>query len=143
MKTLVFKWTVSRGRDTYGYNICSLWINDKKVSSCNGGGYDMEGTVLAEWMTKEFQNRLLVLKHRANNVYEIKNGNYKMINQTPDTDTFYGMTLYHNIDKNKLSVSLDGACGFSSMERILEAVGYKLRYVYSSKNKTIYTLEEK
>ena len=44
--TCSFKWTVSRGRYTYGYNICTMYLHrrngDKvKVSSCNGGGYDM------------------------------------------------------------------------------------------------------
>lgn len=45
-KVLQFKWTISRGRDTYGYNICSLYVDGKKVSGCSGGGYDMMGTCL-------------------------------------------------------------------------------------------------
>ena len=43
---LTFKWTVSRGRDSYGYNIVTLRVDGDKVSSCNGGGYDMKGTCL-------------------------------------------------------------------------------------------------
>jgi hypothetical protein len=39
MKTLKFKYTTSKGRDSYGYNICSLWVDGEKVSSTCGGGY--------------------------------------------------------------------------------------------------------
>ncbi len=42
---LAVRWSTSRGRDTYGYNICS--VTDQATSkrySCKGGGY---GTVRA------------------------------------------------------------------------------------------------
>lgn len=46
IKELEFKWSVSRARDTFGYNICSLWIHTdagrEKVASACGGGYDMD-----------------------------------------------------------------------------------------------------
>jgi hypothetical protein len=61
MKTLEFKWTVSRGRDTYGYNICSLYVDGQKVSACNGGGYDMKGTALGNWIARAYADRLLKL----------------------------------------------------------------------------------
>jgi hypothetical protein len=133
--TFEFKWTVSRGRDTYGYNICSLWINDHKISSCNGGGYDMEGTALGNWMQKAFHDQLKRLK-----------ANYGSL----DTPTgFYGLSFYNNKRKKRqktwskdCSVSLNGACGFSSMERILKRLGYQLRYVTGSRNSTVYTLEK-
>ena len=69
---LKFKWTVSKAVNTYGYNICSLFVNGQKVSSCNGGGYDMQGTCLGEWIEREFKDELLQLK-----------------------DKFYGLT-FHN-----------------------------------------------
>lgn len=62
--TLQFKWTVSRGRDTDGYNICSLYVEGKKVASCNGGGYDMEGTCLGSWVARRFAERLCKLKEK-------------------------------------------------------------------------------
>lgn len=49
-QTLEYVWTVSKGRDTYGYNICSLYANGVKVGSCNGGGYDMQGVALANYL---------------------------------------------------------------------------------------------
>lgn len=114
MKILKFKWTISRGRDTYGYNICSLYVDDKKVASCSGGGYDMEGTVLGMWMEKEFYEELTTLT--SNDYYGLYNDN--------------------------LAIRLDGACGFNCMTRVLDALGYKLKRIDSSKNQTIYILEE-
>lgn len=52
------KWTVSKGRDSYGYNICSLWHGDIKVATCNGGGYDMQSTVISNFINLYFQDRL-------------------------------------------------------------------------------------
>lgn len=59
--SLEFKWTVSRGRDTYGYNICTLYVDGRKVSRCNGGGYDMKGTCLGTWIAQEFADELRAL----------------------------------------------------------------------------------
>jgi hypothetical protein len=61
MTTLEFRWTTSRGRDSYGYNICSLLVDGRKVSSCNGGGYDMKGTALANWIERAYAGRLNTL----------------------------------------------------------------------------------
>lgn len=43
IKRLALSWSVSRGRDTYGYNICRL--DDTSTGErfkCMGGGYDMQ-----------------------------------------------------------------------------------------------------
>lgn len=58
---LEFKWTVSRGRETYGYNINTLYADGIKVARCNGGGYDMEGTNLGTYLESHFADRLLKL----------------------------------------------------------------------------------
>ena len=50
---LTEKWTLSRGRYTEGYNICT--IKDTRGTAkgqCNGGGYDMAGTSLAKALEK-------------------------------------------------------------------------------------------
>jgi hypothetical protein len=60
--TLEFRWSVSRGRDTYGYNICTLYLNGRKVARCNGGGYDMKGTCYGSFIASHYANRLLGLK---------------------------------------------------------------------------------
>lgn len=61
MNTLEFKWTISRGRDTYGYNICSLYLDGRKVAACNGGGYDMKGTSLGNFIARAYADRLRAL----------------------------------------------------------------------------------
>lgn len=62
MVQLEFRWSVSRGRETAGYNICSLYVDGKKVASTCGGGYDMQGTVLGSYIAGAFADRLLKLK---------------------------------------------------------------------------------
>lgn len=59
---LKFRWTVSRRRDTYGYNICTLYVDGKKAARCNGGGYDMKGTCLGSWMARAYADRLRALR---------------------------------------------------------------------------------
>jgi len=95
---LTFKWSISRGQYTYGYNICTLYVDGKKVSSCKGGGYDMSGTCLGEWMEKNFQTEL----------------------KTLDINSYYGVREYEG------NICLDGGCGFSSMEKILNGLGYNI-----------------
>jgi len=95
--TLEFRWTVSRGRDTYGYNICSLFINGQKVSACNGGGYDMQGTALGNYVASAFPDRLNKLRKRVFNGHH-RNGE--------EVSELYGLT-YHdpnfNINNEKIS----------------------------------------
>ena len=120
MTILTMTWGISRGRDTYGYNICSL-TGGKKTYRCNGGGYDMQGTVLADYLEAEHQDKLQEL---AKN----KDANTK----------FYGMRT-----RDDGSVVLDGACGRSSIEHIAEAAGIKLEAQHNHKGHLIgYYIEE-
>ena len=63
-KTLEIKWGTSRGRDSYGYTTCTLRSDGVKIAGCNGGGYDMLGTVIGNWATCALCEELLVLKPR-------------------------------------------------------------------------------
>ena len=122
-KALKFKWTVSRGRETYGYNIVSLYVDDVKVSSCNGGGYDMQGTVLGEWVMDNFQDKIRKLP-----------SNY---GSGDNKKGFYGLSFYnsktkktqHRWSKNVKRAYIDGACGQSEVEKIMKAIGLKLKYI--------------
>jgi hypothetical protein len=60
-RTLEIKWTTSKARDSYGYDVCTLFVNAEKAARCNGGGYDMKGTVLGTWLARAFSDRLLKL----------------------------------------------------------------------------------
>ena len=121
MKTLKFKYTTSRGRDSYGYNICSLWVDGEKTASTCGGGYDMKGKALGNWIARKFQNELLKFK-----------------------EEFYGLKFYKqssNLPTEKHThATLDGACGFECMTAILKNIGYSLKYVDGTTNTTTYIL---
>jgi len=97
---LKLKWSTSRGVDTYGYNICTLTDNntDKKYR-CMGGGYDMQGTVVGEWLESTFQDRLLAADLRG----------------------MYGVRRIQVKSADK--VSLDGACGVECMWAVAKKIG--------------------
>lgn len=62
-ETLTIRWGTSRGRDSYGYTTCSLRNHrGERVAACNGGGYDMRGTVIGNWIAATFPNELRALK---------------------------------------------------------------------------------
>lgn len=67
---LDLSWSTSRGRDTYGWNICRLDdTSTGKRYRCNGGGYDMAGTVFADWMQATYQQELRAISDRAHARY--------------------------------------------------------------------------
>lgn len=132
--SLSFHWSISRGRDTYGYNICSLYVDGRKAASTCGGGYDMKGTALGDWMKKQFTEGLKGLESEI---------------QTPDGKRsmgHYGLFFYRKTKEGPYDrlpkwepgaeISLDGGCGFSSMERILKALGWSLEWVNTGSKKS-------
>lgn len=127
---LEIKWSISRGRDTYGYNICSLYVYGQKVTDCNGGGYDMIGTVIGELVTALFKEELEELSKGADlsnhfsDGREIKFRNLKYGSRYEDD--CYG--LYTSDYNGNRKVCIDGACGEGSVGDILNAIGYDLRY---------------
>lgn len=145
-KSLHFKWTVSRGRDTYGYNICTLLVDGEKVGKCLGGGYDMQGTSFAQWLENYYEmqlNGLFMEEIIAFKAMPLNESGYKRKGELKDKDgnPFYGTSLYQSKD-GKIQLHLDGACGFESMKRIAEAIGIKLQWNKESnkyKNHTFYT----
>lgn len=118
----------SRGRDTYGYTVVSLHDYGKKRISCNGGGYDMRGTVFGDWIAREYQPRLLELADKFA-AHWTKAEGFKSDNQ--NREKLYGGTFYPegSSDNKKPHVTLDGACGFESMRRIAEAIGLQVRLI--------------
>lgn len=145
--SLHFKWTTSRGQNTYGYNICTLLVNGDKKGKCMGGGYDMQGTSLAQWLQTDFQTELCLLF--AKEIKDIEADN-KCRTYQQDGATikhmsaydFYGATIYQNTKNLSVRVSLDGASGFNSMARIAEAIGIKLQWNKESeryRNSSFYT----
>ena len=60
--TAQFRWTTEKTR-IHSFKICNLYINGLKTSSCYGGGFDVEGHILAEYLQDNFQNRLFSIKN--------------------------------------------------------------------------------
>lgn len=126
IKSLTVKWSISKAQDTYGYNICTV-VNDDNGErfKCLGGGYDMLGTSLANFIEKEYQAELL---KNANKAYTIYNKKAGMWVASDHNKYFYGMS--YNSDKN--IINLDGGCGINSIERIIkEVLGLTLERKYS------------
>lgn len=125
---LSLSWSTSRGRDTYGYNICRL--DDRKTGErfkCMGGGYDMMGTVFGNWLEATYQPELLALKDRANYTRTTAGG-YAPANRE---DSLYGMAYFERDNR----VSLDGAAGLECMIRIAEAIGLEVEREYIAKGR--------
>ena len=161
---LKIRWGTSRGRDTYGYTTCSLfetqggWAN-KKIASCNGGGYDMKGTVLGDWIAKRFPSRLRELKeefyglsfHDPNfNVNEVVvPGTNQTVAEREKAGESIGLERYQAFHgessklptKNHTVPQLDGACGFSCMEKVLKAIGGTIERVGETGNCEFFVVE--
>ena len=134
---LVLSWSISRGRDTSGYNICRLdSCNTGKRYRTMGGGYDMVGAALGEWLTREHQDELRTIAHRAGSYYSKAEG-YKshrtLDDMRPDPAYLYGMTR----DNDTGAVSIDGACGVGSVRAIAEAIGIFLESFHDRNGRTL------
>ena len=151
--TLEFKWGISKGRDTAGYNICSLYADGKKVSSCNGGGYDMKGEALGDWVTRAFEKELLKVKipfqyfngKKSRGYYGLSfhDPNYDPGKYSPKSPPAFYRAASPVPTKRHTIPQIDGACGFSQVEKILRGLGYKLELVRTSRNRQdIYILKE-
>lgn len=128
---LAVSWSVSHGRDTYGYNICRLDSRNGRARyrTC-GGGYDMIGTVFAHWMQAEHQPELM--------------GLVKTLTRDPDAFSDYGSTGWLQFKNlygmfycpNNGKVILDGACGIESMRTIAKAIGFDVETTWNKKGHT-------
>ena len=95
------KWSISKGIETYGYNICSLWFAGIKVATCNGGGYDMQSTSVSNFINLYFQDRL---------------------NSIPTENFEYGLCKNVNGD-NYISYGI----GINAINRIIQHCGMSVR----------------
>ena len=134
---LNLSWSTSRGRDTYGYNICRLDDSStgRRYRTC-GGGYDMVGTVLGEWLSDNFQVYLQEIGDRAGSYYSKATGyqsHRTADGRNPDRAYLYGMT--RNDDTGRITI--DGACGTSTVLDIAQAIGLDLVWFGDRKGRTL------
>jgi hypothetical protein len=142
---LAYCWSTSRGRDTYGYNLLTLREDGAKVADACGGGYDMTGAALADWLEKAYPVRLLELaRTRAGSIWSegkphvsrTDRGGYEWTADTDGTErrvwkdnpNFNPEALYGlSYNPDKQTASLDGACGVRSVEEVLKALGLQFK----------------
>lgn len=124
---LAITWSTSRGRDTYGYNICRLDVRSTSQRyKCMGGGYDMLGTVVGQWLQGVYHRRLL-----------------DFMLSIPHADEPYGIRLHYSTERRPAHITLDGSCGIESMVHIAEAIGISLSRTYDRKGRTVgYTITD-
>ena len=166
---LKFTWTVSRGNETYGYNIVTLYADGVRVARCNGGGYDMEGTCLGEFVAAAFPERLLALEReyyglsfhdpdfdpgkavleRPDLVFGGKPG--ETVEEREKAGKSIGLERYQAFyqastkrpDESHHVPLLDGATGLGNMRSILRACNLGLQWIPTQlKNHSIYLLVE-
>lgn len=108
MKHLELKWTISRARDTEGYNVVTLIDGGQKFKAM-GGGYDMVGTVFGQWLQHNYMEQLKTLAPRKGN------------------EGFYGLF------EMPTGIRLDGACGLECMIKIAKAIGIEAKTIWKDK----------
>ena len=128
---LKLSWSVSRGRDTYGYNICRLDSRSGRRYRCSGGGYDMVGTVFGDFLECEYQEELKAL---VKDLPKVPYGSTSWLQIAEDINpSFYGLT----IRPDDGFVNLQGSSGFDSMRRIARALGLSVTGDYNKKGHAV------
>ena len=91
---------------------------------CSGGGYDMTGTCLGQFIELCFPKEIRRLDPRQ--FYGIKHYN---MNRKSRKDRYQVRQ-----SKNTRTI-IDGACGMNSMRNILEKIGFKLEYITETRGR--------
>lgn len=136
METHVLKlnWSKSKARDSYGWTVASLKdIKTGKVYRASGGGYDMRGTVLGEWLNDVFKEELKTIAPKAMAKFSNKTG---LIHREDafkggqyDRDmVFYGTYAYYDDSGNLEKVVIDGSCGQSEVLALAKEIGLDVEY---------------
>lgn len=129
---------VSRGRETYGYNIVTLTdetSHPARKFRCMGGGYDMVGTVLADWLVATHPDKLDKLTDRAHATWSAADG-YQSLGNDDRARDLYGMTVHYGARGEIERVTVDGACGVESVQRIIRAAGLQLTRTHDRRGNT-------
>lgn len=105
-KLLMVKRTISKARDTKGYNVVTIWDGNTRYKAI-GGGYDMLGTAFAKWLWVHYRQRIEAT---------LKYINYDV----PECEREQGFCGYFY--KNGFTW-INGGCGLETMLRIAKLIG--------------------
>lgn len=114
MEFLQIKFGTSRAKDTYGMPRVTLTEDNGKRYTVTGCGYDLIGTLLAQWLTTQLSQQQLETAMQAN---------------------LYG--VFHK----QQGYYLNGACGEDCMIKIAEHCGLKIKSVYNNRKLQGFTVE--
>lgn len=143
MKTLTHKTGVSKGRDTYGYNLVTLTDTEtgKHYRQC-GGGYDILGAALGDDLQALYPERLNALHKLAE--AQVIDGKYQSRREAGRMSSdpykhYYGLTAYYDAAGNLKKVNLDGSTGFSNVQGIAKAMGLDIQPVHVKNSRARYS----
>lgn len=131
---LYFSRGESRGQDTYGYPIIRLRDgHNGETFKCMGGGYDMHGTNLGNWLQTLIRDKSAAKEALAHFVYNsIRDGE-----GIPYGLNISGVVRYKDAEGKPIAKDvrrairsnafyLDGACGESCMKRLAKGMGINI-----------------
>lgn len=121
--------------DNYRGGGCTVRVNGTANRSCNAGGcgYDRQGAAFGNFVTLYFESELLEkFRPELDSLPEpTKEKPYSSVGR----DDLSGLRIAKEWHKGKVSerVSVDGACGFDEVRRLLNHLGYRVSYLSGSK----------
>ena len=138
MKRNVHRYSVElRHYDSYTGGGCRVYIFGNLAKGCTAGGcgYDRGGAALANWLMTRPQF-VEAIKHKTSNYGsdDRRGGLYGLSFFNPKTKKHQ-----HRYSKD-CRIYVDGACGKSSVTRIVQAIGGDVEYITSTKNSEIYSV---
>lgn len=134
MKTLLYKSGISKGTNTYGYNLITLKDAEtgQRFRQC-GGGYDMLGAALADALVTLYPDNFNAIHASAAHVINKQISPYILGNPKG----LYGFYAYYDNEGVFIRTSLDGATGFSNVESVARAAGLSIKCIYDKKSSTL------
>lgn len=148
------------GRDKEsGYDSMTCYADGKKRGRCIGGGYDMKGAAFGIFVESEFAERLRTgIKSKLYGLtFHDPNFDPGKAPVAPTGETVaeleaagksLGLERYQAVYAASSPVpterhtvpSIDGACGFDSVERIINAIGGTVKHVPTRGNNSEYVV---
>jgi hypothetical protein len=152
------RWGRSRARETRGWLTCTLREEGRRVSACNGGGYDLLGTVLGDWVVARLG---VALRRWGQPWYGLRwhdplfNPGSALVAGTGATVTereasgeSLGLERYQAVHSASSSVptdrhtvpTFDGAVGKGVVQDLVEALGGELRCLQRTRHQETWVL---
>lgn len=158
--TITLTWSISKARDTDGYNVLTLREEGKKICGCNGGGYDMVGAVLGNYLAYKYPEKLRALTTAYTGLcfydptYDPGQAHSEhggTIAEAEAAGKSLGLERYQaayaaaspTATARHTQPSIDGAYGQAAVMTIAEAIGIAFRRIRHSEKKSRYEVGDK